>query len=60
LREIEQFSLEEAVAILRIPGAEVRARAHRATVALTRMRAPTALRSGSGMPDAFDGGCSQA
>jgi hypothetical protein len=59
LREVEQFSLEETVAILRIPPAEVRARAHRATVALTRMPAPTALRSGSGTPGAFGGGCSE-
>jgi hypothetical protein len=60
LREVEQFSLAETVAILRIPADEVRTRTHRATVALTRMRAPTALRSGSGMPGAFDDGRSQA
>jgi len=59
LREVEQLSVEETVATLRIPAAEVRARAHRATVALTRMRAPTALRSGSGTPGAFGGGCSE-
>jgi len=35
LREIEQFSVEETVAILRIPADEVRARSHRATVLLT-------------------------
>jgi RNA polymerase sigma-70 factor (ECF subfamily) len=35
LREIEQFSVEETVAILRIPADEVRARAHRATTLLT-------------------------
>ena len=35
LREIEQFSVEETVAILRIPADEVRARTHRATVLLT-------------------------
>ena len=60
LREVEQFSLAETVAILRIPADEVRARTYRATVALTRMRAPIPLRSGSGMPGAFDGGCPQA
>jgi len=34
LREIEQLSVEETVAILRIPTNEVRARTHRATVLL--------------------------
>jgi DNA-directed RNA polymerase specialized sigma24 family protein len=32
LREIEQFSLQEAVAILRIPAEDVRASSHRAVL----------------------------
>ena len=51
LREIEQFSVEETVAILRIPAAEVRARSHRAVLViagqLAQMRSP-ARRQASG------------
>jgi len=35
LREIEQLSVEETVAILRMPGSQVRSRTHRAVAALT-------------------------
>jgi DNA-directed RNA polymerase specialized sigma24 family protein len=50
LREIEQFSVQETVAILRIPADEVRARSHRAVLLMTGQlaqmrRRPAALQA---------------
>ena len=49
LRELEKFSVDETVAILRMPAAEVRARVHRATLVMTGLLGRT-LRHGSVAP----------